>query len=1374
MGSLLSSTSNPLRIVKPKFPVFSSARTSKSLLKAFHALAAFFLIAQLACANPVVFEPAANASRKKLVLIASDHEYRSEETIPALARILSQHHGFHCTVLFGLDKNGDIEAGASNIPGLECLQNADGLVIFTRFLALPPEQMQHIDAYLKRGGPVVGLRTATHAFNYPKPGDPYYKYHYKYDGTEYSRGFGHQVLGQTWVGHYGKNHQQSTKITPIETQLSHPILRGVSDVHIQAGGYTAEPAEDWNVLTMAQPLNGMEATAPADDSKKPMASEWTRTYTAENGVKARVFTSLYGASEDILNPGYRRMLVNAVYWSVGLEEQIKPDSNISFVGPYKPNTFRGGGHAKGIKPAVYADLSSPIPAHNDVPPPKPSEPKPKQAQNPAQPAPSVGDPKGAKPAHDHAQAGAANAGQTAQGAHSGHAAPAEKFAFQKGDTVAFVGNALADRMHKDGWLETVLQAALKQQEVRIRNMGVSGDRVDSLPRSKGVPSNAEILSHIKADVVFAFFGYNESYAGVEKADAYRKSLTEFVSSLRTLQPNGKAAPRIVLFSPIAHEDLKTPNLPSGAENNARLEAYAGATAAAARELGVTYVDLFHPTLELYRSSKTPLTINGVHLNEDGNKAVAELIVKALVGAEVKASAQLASLREAVLDKSFHWHQRFRATDENDVWGGRSTLSFVAEQTNAAVLQHELTMLDVMTANRDQRIWARAIGKEMIVSDSNAPDPVPVVSNVGGGSKSSNAMKEGRLHYNSGDEGISEMAVEKGFNITLFADEKQFPQLVNPVQLQVDSRGRLWAALWPTYPKWEPKKEANDALVLFVDQNGDGKADRLVEFAKVHNPLGFEFWNGGVLVTEGPDLLFLKDTNGDDVADERVVVLQGLGTADTHHAANNLIMGPDGAIYWQSGIFLVNNFESPWGPNLTTGESGMFRFDPRTYAISFHAKNSPNPHGTSFDRWGYHYATDGTGGRAYQVRPDVKGFRMQELLKKEVRPVTASEIVSSQNFPESMQGDFLIANVIGYRGIKRYQLQRNEDTGNVWGEPAGEELTVEEVNADGTKSPQKARGFLLSGDKNFRPADVIFGADGALYMADWHNVIIGHMQHNVRDPNRDHEHGRIYRIASSENPLQNTVSIEGASVPALLENLKHPVDGVRHRTRVELSERNSKEVESVLREWIKQFSAERKEDAHALLEALWVFQQHNIKNIELLGQLLKSPEPHARVAALTVQHLWFNAASGQQSAPVAEHASAAQKSGVIADTAEHTEVRISTVVEKMTYDVKEFAVKAGKKVKLTFANPDFMPHNLVIVKPGKADEVGMKAIELGASGFEKAFIPESDAILVSTKLVDHGKEQVLEFAAPTEPGAYPFVCTFPGHHLVMRGTMVVNR
>jgi azurin len=403
--------------------------------------------------------------------------------------------------------------------------------------------------------------------------------------------------------------------------------------------------------------------------------------------------------------------------------------------------------------------------------------------------------------------------------------------------------------------------------------------------------------------------------------------------------------------------------------------------------------------------------------------------------------------------------------------------------------------------------------------------------------------------------------------------------------------------------------------------------------------------------------------------------------------------------------------------------------------------------------------------------------MQELLKKEVRPVTASEIVSSTHFPDEMQGDFFIMNVIGFRGIKHYRLNRNAETGDVWGEPAGAELSVEETNADGSKTPQNSRGFLLSGDKNFRPADAIFGEDGALYVADWQNVIIGHMQHNVRDPNRDHGHGRIYRITAQNRPLQAKVAIENQPLPALLENLKHPADGVRHRTHVELSERDSKEVAAALEKWIAQFDPNKKEDAHALLEALWVSQQHNIKNIALLGHLLKSPELHARHAALTVQQLWFSHCGAHAGASTTstggESHAPEKKSGVLSDTPELTEVRIGTVVEKMLYDTKEFTVKAGKKVKLTFANPDFMPHNLVVVKPGKADAVGMLAINLGASGFEKAFVPQSPDIVASTKLVDHGKEETIEFKCPDQPGNYHFVCTFPGHHLIMRGTMVVK-
>ncbi|MFZ4766558.1 MAG: DUF7133 domain-containing protein, partial [Roseimicrobium sp.] len=500
---------------------------------------------------------------------------------------------------------------------------------------------------------------------------------------------------------------------------------------------------------------------------------------------------------------------------------------------------------------------------------------------------------------------------------------------------------------------------------------------------------------------------------------------------------------------------------------------------------------------------------------------------------------------------------------------------------------------------------------------------------------------------------------------------------------------------------------------------------------------------------------------------------GLDSSDSHHGANNLIYGPDGGLYWQSGVFMQHNHEHPWGPSLNTGASAMYRFDPRRFTIARHADNSPNPHGTSFDSWGYQYATDGTGGRAYQVRPEGNGFKMYELLKKEVRPVTASEVVSSTHFPEDMQGDFLICNVIGFLGIKHYDLARNAEKGTVWGEPAGAELTVKVTQADGSVTEDKSRGLLMSGDKNFRPSDAIFGADGSLYIADWHNVIIGHMQHNIRDPNRDHKHGRIYRMTAKGRPLQAPVAIDGQPIPALLENLKHPTDGVRHRTRVELSERPTAEVIAATKAWMKQFDVSKKEDAHPLLEALWVHQQHNVRNLDLLGQLQKSPEPHARNAANVVQQLWFNVEASTKGGVIAAEAEAkAQKSGILSDTPELTTIRIATIPERLMYDVKELTVKSGKKIKLTFANTDVMPHNLLLVKPGKADAIMNAAMVMGAKGFENGFIPEGTDVIWHTKLLDNGKEEVIEFTAPA-PGDYPYICSFPGHGIIMRGVLKVK-
>ena len=1332
--------------------------------------------------GPLTFEGSQGPGKgKHIVFLAGDHEYRSEESMPELARILAKHHGFKCSVLFNIDQaSGEIVAGNSNMPGMEALGTADLAVVFLRFQNFPPEQMKHFDDYLNRGGPVVGLRTATHAFKMNAK-DPFSMYSFDSKAKDYELGFGHQVLGQTWVGHYGKNHSQSTRISMVDDKKSHPILSGVKDIWVQAGGYVGKPV-DGEILTMAQPLNGMTPESVADSTKPPMPSEWTRTYKSASGKISRVFTTLYGTPEDILNDGYRRMVVNGCYWALGMEASIKPDSNIAFVGPFKPNTFAGEAFARGIKPAMYEGFESPIPANNDIRKPTAKDKKP-QSDAPKKELLAGQQDKPAKSDQKAATKETKKSDQKKESADSSEPAlahiPADyrdpsPFAFQKGDVVAVLGNGLPDRMQHDGWMETLLQSTLRDKQVRFRNMSASGDRPDSFPRSKGATSMTEYLQHVKADVVFAFFGYNESYDGVGKAGEYQKKLVAFVKKTRSSKSNGKSFPRIVLFSPIAHEDTHNPNVPDGIAHNIQLEAYTRATEAAAMEAGVAFVDLFHPSLELYKQAKTPLTINGVHLTEEGNRQIAEVIATAFAGNRVSASMSMEPLRNAVLDKDNHWNNRYRARDGNDVWGGRSTLTFTNDQTNAVVLQNELSMLDVMTLNRDPIVWSAANGKNAKADDSNVPKPIEVISNVGGGSKSSSAMKEGKLEYISGEEGLKHMAVAKGFEVSLFADEARFPQMVNPVQIQFDTKGRLWAAVWPTYPKWEPLKEMNDALLILTDDNQDGKADRVTEFARVQNPLGFEFWNGGVIVTCTPELLFLKDTDGDDVADVRINLLQGLDSSDTHHAANNLIYGPDGAIYWQSGVFMVHNHEHPWGPSLRTEASAMYRFDPRRFTISMHAVNSPNPHGIAFDYWGYHYATDGTGGLAYQVRPDGNGFKMRELLKKEVRPVTACEVISSTHFPESMQGDFLICNVIGFLGIKHYHLDRNSETGAVWGEPAGDDLTVTTINADGTTTIDKSRGLLMSGDKNFRPSDAVFAPDGSLYFSDWHNAIIGHMQHNVRDPNRDHIHGRIYRVTAVGRPLQTPVAVDGQPILSLLDNLKSPVDSIRHRTRVELSERDSAEVIAATKTWIKQFDRNKQADAHPLLEALWLHQQHNVKNVELLNDLLKSPEPHARIAANTVKHLWFNVESTMRGGVIAaEKEAAPEKSGILSDTPDLTTIRIGTIRERMMYDVKELTVKPGKKVKLTFANVDFMPHNILLVKPGTAEDVGLKAIALGAGGFSVGYVPESTDILWASKLVDNGRSEVIEFTAPTTEGAYPYICSFPGHHLLMRGVLYVT-
>jgi len=297
---------------------------------------------------------------KHIVFLASDHEYRAEETCPALARILAKRLGFKCTVVFGVDKEGFIEAGSSNVSGMDALKDADLLFIFARFLNLPEDQMAQVDSYIERGGPVVGLRTSSHAFQIPG-GSTYAKYDFKSKVKGFENGFGEQILGNTWVGHYGTNHKQGTRIQIIPEQKGNVILTGVADnAFTHAGAYVGKPGPDFTVLTNSQPLVSMDPKSDPDTKKPPMPSTWTRSYEGKDGKQNRVFHSTQGASEDILDENYRRMVINGVLWAAGMEAAIKPDLDISFVGPYQPKTFKFAGHAKMVKPSDLAGWDSPI------------------------------------------------------------------------------------------------------------------------------------------------------------------------------------------------------------------------------------------------------------------------------------------------------------------------------------------------------------------------------------------------------------------------------------------------------------------------------------------------------------------------------------------------------------------------------------------------------------------------------------------------------------------------------------------------------------------------------------------------------------------------------------------------------------------------------------------------------------------------------------------------------------------------------------------------------------------------------------------------------------------------------------------------------
>ncbi len=788
-------------------------------------------------------------------------------------------------------------------------------------------------------------------------------------------------------------------------------------------------------------------------------------------------------------------------------------------------------------------------------------------------------------------------------------------------SIVLIGNNLGSRMIHYGYFETEMYLRFPNDSLVIRNMCDGGDTPGFRPHSsrntpwafpgaekfqtelgKATGSEGifeypdEWLSRLNADIILGFFGYNESFEGPKGLENFKNELQAFIQHTKNQNYNGTTSPQLVLVSPIAFEDLsKDYDLPNGSQENENLQLYAEAIKTTALSNLVPFIDVFNPSLAWYDKGKH--TIDGFQLNDEGYKKLSNLIAKELTGDKVTTNdVSRVAVNEAVKEKNFFWHNDYKIPNGVHV-NGRRHAPFGPDN-----YPYEIQKIRQMTAIRDTAIWATLQQQSYDVAHADTKTiTLPTVeTNYTLGDAKDPAG------YLYGDEAINTLTLPKGYEVELFASETEFPDLANPVQLSFDNKGRLWVATMPSYPHYKPgDKRPNDKILILEDTDNDGKADKQTVFAdKLHLPIGFEFASEGVYISQGTNLKLFTDTDGDDKADTVEIILSGFDDHDTHHAISAFSADPSGAFYMAEGVFLHTNVETPYGPVRATN-GGFYRYNPQRKKLDRMMQVSiPNPWGIAFDDWGQDFFLHTSGPTTQWMMPStlksiygVASPLTANLIeeKHRVRPTSGLEFVSSRHFPDAVQGDMLLGNTIGFLGIKQHQMQE-----------------------DGTGYKTRHRQDLISSsDKNFRPVDLEFAPDGSLYVADWHNVLIGHMQHNARDPLRDHVHGRIYRITYPARPLIVPAKIVGASINELLDNLKLPEYRTRYRTKRELRGRNQDQVLEKLKAWVTDLNPDDKNYEHHRLEALWVSWGLNEVDQKLLEQLLQSPDHRVRSASVRV-------------------------------------------------------------------------------------------------------------------------------------------------------------
>lgn len=734
--------------------------------------------------------------------------------------------------------------------------------------------------------------------------------------------------------------------------------------------------------------------------------------------------------------------------------------------------------------------------------------------------------------------------------------PESKFLLEPGDIVVFTGPENVVLEQRGGWLESLLTQHWQAAAPKFRHMGWEGDTVYRQNRMEAWGSWPENLEGAGATVVFAWFGQLEAFDSTKSVEDFRRTYGALLDEF------AKRTPRIVVLGPTAFEKPQDPRLPDNTSRNERVWQHHEAARRLAAERRLVFVDLFDPS-----APAKSLTRDGMHLNDTGLAKVAQMAAKALGAPETSAPEPL---RLAVVEKNRLWFDTWRCMNWAFAYGDRTSQPFATGADGKPRFVDELKKFQPLLAHADATIHALAKGAE-------PPAPPPRES----------------LRSNppaiSPQEELAKFQVRPGFTVNLFADEKL--GVVRPVQIRWDENGRLWVACAPAYPQLEPGEHGNDSIIVLEDTDHDGTADKTFTYATgLTIPLGFEFgpWQDqpGVFVCESTQLVHLRDTDGDGRADARSVVLSGFGTGDTHQNINSLRWGPDGCLWFTQGYHIWSYVETPHGL-AELNRSGLWRLNPRTMQLDSFLNESAaglNCWGTAWDDHGQIFHGSGADFTIWHTTPALVptlhplnlGAGLAGSRGKSMEP----EFLVSSHLPEDLRGVLLKSTYF----TSQVQLYRLRDDG------AG--FTSEELG-----------DLLASAGNEFRPVETRVGPDGAIYVCDWLNPVIGHYQASYRDPRRDRSHGRIWRLTAKDRPLSQWEPLGALGIDTLLEKLRSPERWERDMAKQALYRRPKSGVITALD---RKIASSPPEPEPLLYEWSGIFAAHEEPRLQLVERLLASP------------------------------------------------------------------------------------------------------------------------------------------------------------------------